>query len=117
MMKRLFALAALALSASAMASTATLQGLSWATAKGKPALALTVSGPKNARLSSLHNGRVLRIHLRNTVMGPKVRDLPALATVNGVFAYLTDHGQGIDIDVLLRKAASMKLQSTPTGYL
>ncbi len=117
MTRRLFALAALALSASAMASTATLKGLSWTTEGGKPALAMILSGHEQAHLHTLHNGRLLRIHFRDTAMGSKVHDLPGMATVKGVYAYLADGGHGINVDVLLRQPANMTLKPTTTGYL
>ncbi len=107
---------AFALSAFAMAGAATLTGLSWTTAAGKPALRLTISGHRRGRLEVRRHGRLLRVHLRRTTLGPHVRDLSGSGTVKGVYPYLADHGHGVDVDVLLTKRGRMHLTRTSYGY-
>ncbi|MHB8254640.1 MAG: type IV pilus secretin PilQ [Acidiferrobacter sp.] len=107
---------ALALSAVAMAHAATLTGLSWTSAAGKPALKLSVTGGRRARVQTLHHGRLLRIHLTRTAMGAQVKDLPGMDSVKGVYPYLADHGHGVDVDVLLTKPGALQLTPTAYGY-
>ncbi|AWP24693.1 hypothetical protein C4901_16315 [Acidiferrobacter sp. SPIII_3] len=107
---------AFALSAFAVAGAATLTGLSWTTAAGKPALRLAISGHRRGRLEVRRHGRLLRVHLRRTTLGTHVRDLPGSGTVKGVYPYLADHGHGVDVDVLLTKRGRMHLTRTSYGY-
>ena len=107
---------AFALSAFAVAGAATLTGLSWITVAGKPALRLAISGHRRGQLEVKRHGRLLRVHLRRTTLGTHVRDLPGSGTVKGVYPYLTDHGHGVDVDVLLTKRGQIHLTRVSYGY-
>lgn len=116
MIRTKLAVIAFAFSAFAVAGAATLTGLSWATAAGKPALRLIIRGHHRGQLEIKHHGRLLRVHLRRTTLGSHVRDLPGSGTIKGVYPYLADHGHGVDVDVLLTKRGGMHLTRTSYGY-
>ncbi len=116
MMRTKLVAIALTVSALAMAHAATLTGLSWASIAGKPALRLNMTGLGHGRVESLHHGRLLRIRLTRTKMGVQVKDLPGMGAVKGVYPYLADRGRGVNVDVLLTKAGSMRLTRTAYGY-
>lgn len=107
---------ALTVSVLAMAHAATLTGLSWTSVAGKPALRLDIKGARRGRVETLHHGRLLRIRLRRTKMGVQVKDLPGMGAVKGVYPYLADRGRGVNVDVLLTKAGSLRLAHTAYGY-
>lgn len=117
MTRTAFAAGVCACAVATCVQAATLTGLNWTVAHDKPALRMTISGTVHPVVHVLHKGRLLRINLRHTTMGPKIADLPALATVKGVYPYLADHGHGIDVDVLLTHKARLTLARVAGGYL
>ncbi len=116
MIKKALATLVVAVFATALAHAATLTGLSWAATSRAPALRLVIRGHRHGRGQTLHHGRVLRVVLRHTRLGPLVKDLAGSGEVKGVYPYLADHGKGVDVDILLRKKGSLKLVRTAYGY-
>ncbi|WP_298135880.1 type IV pilus secretin family protein [Acidiferrobacter sp.] len=107
---------AFAVSAFAVAGAATLTGLSWTAAAGKPALRLIISGGRHGRLEVRRHGRLLRVDLRDTTLGAHVQDLPGRGAVKGVYPYLAHNGHGVNVDVLLTKRGGMHLMRASYGY-
>jgi len=117
MIKYKLAAFAFALSAFAMARAATLTGLSWTEAAGKPALKMAVTGDVHPQVETRRHGLLLRIHLKRTTLGGHVKDLVGAGAVKGVYPYLTDNGHGVDVDVLMTAKGGVTLKRAAYGYL
>lgn len=96
------------------ATAGVLTSLDWASGS-QPEVRLGVQGTPKYEVQVLEHGLRLRLHLKATSIGPKVAGLGQQGIVKGVFPYLADAGQGVNIDFLTRRPAALHVQPVAGG--
>lgn len=94
------------------ANAAKLNQVEWEEAG---ALRVLVEGAAQHTTESLDNGKRLRINLSGTVLGRDAVDISGLGLVKGVFPYLADDGESVNIDLLMREPGKLLVQATDYG--
>jgi len=104
----------LAISAPAMA--AEVQSLAWEGSGDSAALRIKIAGDAAASTQVLDGGQRLRITLGGATMGAAVNELGGQGFVKGVYPYLAEGGQAVNVDLLLSRPGVLALAPTPDGY-
>ncbi|MDH4133423.1 MAG: type IV pilus secretin PilQ [Gammaproteobacteria bacterium] len=99
----------------ASASAADLTALKWEDSKGKPTLEVHVEGNPPFETQVLDDGRRLRLGLANVTLG-KVDDIEGRGGVKGVYPFLAEGGNGVNVDFTLNDPGKMNVEATAYGY-
>ncbi len=94
------------------AHAATLNQVEWGETG---VLRVLLEGTPEHVIESLDNGKRLRINLRDTSLGRDAVDISGQGLVKGVFPYLADSGDSVNIDLLLREPGKVAVQDTDYG--
>jgi len=98
------------------ALAAEVQSLAWEGEGDTAALRIKIVGDAAASTEVLDGGQRLRIVLGGATMGAAVNELGGQGQVKGVYPYLAESGQAVNIDLLLTQAGVLALAPTDNGY-
>ena len=92
-----------------------LTALSWEEGAPAPTLQVWVSGSPAYTVETLDGGLRLRLRLPATTLRD-VTDVEGRETVKGVYPYLSDDGNGVNVDFLLTQPGELKIEPSSYGY-
>ncbi len=92
-----------------------LTALSWEENAGTPSLQIWVSGSPAYEIQTLDGGQRLRLRLADTALRD-ISDVEGRGAVKGVYPYLSDTGNGVNIDFLLTEPGQLKVEAASYGY-
>jgi type IV pilus assembly protein PilQ len=100
--------------ANGVASAGDLTALSWDENAATPTLQVTVSGSPAYEVQTLEGGQRLRLVLPNTSLR-EVSDLEGRGMIKGVYPYLAETGNGVNIDFLLSAPGRLSVEAASNG--
>ena len=93
-----------------------IQSLAWETENGTPVLRVQLSGAATFEAVTLEHGQRLRVSFPDSTLSPALKEPGGQGLVKGVYPYLAEAGNAVNIDLLLTEPGQMEVRKTPGGY-
>ena len=93
-----------------------IQTLVWETENGAPVLRVQLSGAATFEAMTLEHGQRLRVSFPDSTLSPALKEPGGQGLVKGVYPYLAESGNAVNIDLLLTEPGQMEVRKTPGGY-
>lgn len=93
---------------------AELESIEW---QNDQALLLELDGPTEHRIASLDDGRHLRVVLPGASLADGVADMTGRGIVKSVFPFVTEDGESVNVDMLLKQPGRLEVSATDQGLL
>ena len=93
-----------------------IQTLAWETENGAPVLRVQLSGAATFEAMTLEHGQRLRVSFPDSTLSPALKEPGGQGLVKGVYPYLAESGDAVNIDLLLTEPGQMEVRKTPGGY-
>lgn len=108
-------LAALLIVAGSPVSAAEIESLAWE-GGAAAAVQIRIKGDVAYTTESLEGGQRLRVTFPDTTLGVAAGELERRGKVKGVYPYLADNGQSVNVDLLLTEAGALNVEKADYGY-
>ncbi len=76
-----------------------------------------VTGNSKYNVSSFEQGQRLRLSLPGSTLATGAKELEGSGIIKGVYPYLADNGNAVNIDLLTTKSSSLDVNKTKYGFL
>jgi len=76
-----------------------------------------VDGKARYKTKKLEDGKRLRVEFRKSTIGADVQELSGRGDIKGVFPYLAEGGNTVNVDILASGSGDLEVEQTPYGYL
>ena len=93
-----------------------IQTLSWETENGAPVLRVQLSGTATFEAVTLEHGQRLRVSFPDSTLSSALKEPGGQGLVKGVYPYLAESGNAVNIDLLLTEPGQMEVRKTSGGY-
>ncbi len=107
---------ALTLAYAGPAAGAEIKSLAWDEISPTPAVHIGLTEDSAYETQSLDNGQRLRISFPEASLSSSVSDIGGRQTVKGVYAYVSENGATVHIDLLMTEPSQMKVEKRGNGY-
>jgi len=100
----------------AVANAGEIRALAWEDENGAPALRVDVSGETTFEAVTLERGQRLRVSFPDSTLTPGLKELGGRGPVKGVYPYLAESGNAVNVDLLLSEPGRMEVRKLSSGY-
>ena len=93
-----------------------IQTLAWETENGTPVLRVQLSGTATFEAMTLERGQRLRVSFPDSTLSSALKEPGGQGLVKGVYPYLAESGNAVNVDLLLTEPGQMEVRKTSGGY-